>query len=165
MKQFILKHFYKNKIICVQLYHPDRRLTSHYVIPTGNTAQVGKLSFHLDTEHMYLSKGIPTFTYNSLDPASIPIQLEPADWKNSKISANAFNDAIDETITSKIITGFNTKISTEMMMMLLGGVMIAAIGVLWYMLSQDIQSLQNALNEQRPVIEALREKIITGGFE
>lgn len=167
MKQLYLKTFKKNQIVCLKLFYPDRRHKSFYVIPEpgGKLVKHDGMAFTMNPDYVYHEKGIPTFVYNTLDPSSVPVMIDPKEWEKSEIDPDEFNAALDQRIAKDLYRGFPEKLTLQMAIAIMALITIASVGAVWYMLNEQLSTMQQIIDSQQPVIDALRDKLVTGGFD
>lgn len=165
--------FNKEKCIKVIITDTNKRVKS-YIIKIGdnNTFNVGNRTYVINYESVFSSNGLPTYFYYIENPASVsteelrisllPLEMQKASMQ-IEINSSEFYDAIEETITRKIIRyaedGDKRIINTILLTGL--GLFLGMAGGMYFLYMQ-IDKVLIFIAENRDVIQLIKESLISG---
>lgn len=164
-----------NKEKCIKVIVTDRnKRVKTYIIKIGDQPifSIGNRSYVIDFNSVFMSNGLPTYFYYIENPASISseelkISLLPADMQKASqqidINSALFYDAIEETITRKIIRyaeDGDKKIINTILFTGLGLFLGMAGGM--YFLYMQIDKVLLFIAENKDVIQLIKESLISG---
>ena len=154
--QFIIKHFMKSKAVKCYVIHADKRLRLTWVIPNGNDLTVGKYTFHMNSDVMYLSKSIPcfVFSYKNAEPLNI-IDIN----QQTFMTAEDYDTAISSHVAREIFEASSKGMDGNTLLMVIGLGIVGVIGVASYLLYSRFDEIKTLLNQ---IIEMLR--VLGGGL-
>ena len=147
---FINKHFRKSKCIKVIYFGEGRKHSIKYLIPKDNTVSFDGQSFIINKKDFFVdNKNFITyiFGYN---------RVEPIDPNNAEtlgdITPADLDVALNSRIASEILNASKSKTDINIILVIVIIVMIAGFVGVWYMLSEQINALQESL---KPLLEVL----------
>ena len=132
--------FNKSKCFKVYLYHKDRRVTSHIVIPKNSQFKLLDNGYIVNPERVFFEKNTPCSIYS----ASIAEPINPLSIdERSKLSSRDFYNAIEATVVQDIIRSSGGKLDTTTLMaiILVGVVIVVALVFGIYYLSDIIKAI------------------------
>jgi len=148
MNNFINKTFYKHQSVKCLVVSEDHKISTYYVRPKANTITINTKTFQLDKDNFSIDKkGFITYIFSTKSIASINIH----DVKSSLITPETYNVGINSSVASEILNAVKPKFDTGMLMIIMLIVMIAGFGILWYMLSEQLNELKEAIDQIRRV--------------
>lgn len=138
----------------VYLYHKDRRITQHIVVPREGKFKIKGNGYVINSERVFFEKKVPTSIYS----ASIAEPINPLDInEKSALSSQDFYNAIEATVVQDIIRASTKQDNTMLMMMiLLGGCTVMAMAVGVYYISNLIASQSSQISSLTTAVEALK---------
>jgi len=154
MNLFIAKLFYKNKFVRIEVVSEDKRVSTFYVIPVGDTVTIPKqeISFTIDKENMLLKNGIPTYYFNYGNTNSLNLY----DSNNDLVmySPSQFNSALNNNLIKDIFNAFNTGEKISINVFMLGFIMVVILG-LGYLGFKQFEILNDKIEELKNLIDFL----------
>ncbi len=151
MGNFINKTFLKGKCIRALVHYQDRRVRLHWVIPKDNTLTVNKESFTINDKDFVLHKGIPTYLYVSGTPEPMNLYKQPM---NEIMTSKDFNVALNANVARQIFEAQGSNLG-GMIPLILGFVIIAVMGYLFYTMNQEFTALRNQINQINELLNSL----------
>jgi len=146
----IKKHIHKDTIVKVIIAYPDKRVRTHWVIPTGDVVTIKSMSFNINPKDVVYSEGFPTFIYHvgSSEPLNLFSQktFMTADDFNVAISAKVVRDMMDATSDKKETFNLSTILS--------GLSLILSVVVIYFVLT-NFTTISNQLNELKEVLRII----------
>lgn len=132
------------KAFKVYLYHKDRRVTQHIVLPKDGQFSIKGNGYIVNPERVFFEKKIPCSMYS----AAVAEPINPLDMnEKSKLSSQDFYNAIEARVVQDIIRAGTRNENMLLMMAVLAA--IGAIGAVVYAIYYlggmiDAQNLQIA---------------------
>lgn len=150
MKEFINKKFKKSKCVKVIYFTEDKKQHTHYLIPKGQEITIKDKSFLINKDDFFLDpKGFITyvFTYIRLEP------INPHDVKNyGETTPTDLSIALNSRVASEILSATKNKADINTLLIAMMFLIIIGFGVLWYLLSGDMQTIIERINQLDGVI-------------
>ena len=142
-----------SKAFKVYLYHKDRRVTQHIVLPKDGQFSIKGNGYLVNPERIFFEKKVPCAVYS----AAIAEPINPLDMnEKSKLSSQDFYNAIEARVVQDIIRAGN---KNDNMMVMIGVIAsLAAICAVVY----AIYYLGGLIEAQSTALEALKQLITTG---
>jgi len=147
---FINKHFRKSQCVKIIYFGEGRKHSIRYLIPKSDTISFDGKSFILNKKDFFIdNKNFITyiFSYNRIEP------VDPNDAETlGKITPADLDVALNSRIASEILNASKNKTDINIILVIVIIVMIAGFVGVWYMLSEQINALQESL---KPLLEVL----------
>lgn len=155
MNNWINKTFFKSTCVKAIVYCEDKRVRTYYVVPDKNQSTItinslGKTFTIIDEDknkknnkyHYIDSKGFPVylFNYDRLEA------IDPLDAKNLGTRTPAeVSKALNAKIIQELFSAVNSSLQGNMVLLILVGVMVLGFGLIYYMFTNEIQSLKDLI--------------------
>lgn len=133
------------------VFYPNKRVGVYWVKPSGaekNLLTIGALSFVINDRDFFLSKGTPTYTFNS--ESAEPLDPFNAN-RNAEMTAQDFNIAVSAKVAEEIFLA-NRKQDVMQILMILGVVTLAGLFIVGYLVTTKANDLMLLLQEIREVL-------------
>lgn len=142
-----------SKAFKVYLYHKDRRVTQHIVLPKDGQFSIKGNGYLINPERIFFEKKVPCAMYS----AAIAEPINPLDMnEKSKLSSQDFYNAIEARVVQDIIRA--GKGDDNMMLIMSVIASIAAICAVVY----AIYYLGGLIEGQSAQIELLKQLLASG---
>ena len=144
LREKLLLKFRKSKVVRIRIYHNDHRISEHYDIPTNQQISVSTGTYTITRDNYFIQGGIPTYTYAEDDTAPMdPIKLQ--EGKTDKaINAKEVKALIERQDIQNVMQTIKGGNENKMMMIVMF-IMVVVIGVAFYFMYEEMQTLQNEI--------------------
>lgn len=163
---WINKTFFKSKCLKAIVYCEDKRVRTFYVIPDENKSTITikdlNKSFSIVTEDnksrfQYIDvNGFPTYLYHydRIEP------IDPMDAKNlgSRKPAEVAK-ALNAKIIQELFSSINSSFAGNMMFIVMIGIMVLGFGMIYYVLSGQIEELKQLITGTTALLEVTSWKM------
>ena len=162
MSQWFIKNFRKNSIVKCLLLLPDRRIKTFYAIPKNKVIQYGGMAFIVNEKDFFMSKNTPTYIYdiNNVEPKEKDNKIEPSEMYDKKTLNNVmspvdFDTAISARVAKEIFEVTSNKMDKNTINIMLTIGAIGIIAVVGYMLSKKMDTILEAIENIKNLLELI----------
>ena len=143
MSNWLNKHFFKSKAVKVNIYFPDHRVKTYYVIPKDENIIIKDKEFKINKDNIYYDeKRFPTYHFRFNDAVAVNILntndkpiLDPVELYTQS----------ESSLARQFIRGMGGGLDMNMIILIVLGVMVILMGFGLYTIYNEVKDLNEVI--------------------